>query len=202
MSAFPRLKRGDAPTAGSRNEQHASLSITGRIFMRRIVGVALATAALSCTPYRAPIVPVAGDKVSLELLTGRWEGDFKGTQTGRTGSITFSLQASGDSATGEVTMEDPLHQYVIRPADTPDQHSLHASKPQVLFIRFVGVRDGSIYGHLEPYVAPDCDCVVSTGFTGYLRGDTVSGTYYTEAQTVLQHGVWRVIRQRIASTQR
>src|SRR3954471_4844428 len=124
--------------------------------MRTVVAIALAGVA-GCAPYRPPIVPVAADATSLALLSGHWEGDYHGTHSGRTRSIAFTLHAQGDSATGEVVMDDPLHQYVVRSADTPDQHRLHASRAQALFIRFVGMRDGAVYGRLEPYVAPDCD---------------------------------------------
>jgi hypothetical protein len=169
--------------------------------MRKIIGAAVTVALVGCAPYQAPIVPVSGDVRSLAMLAGHWEGDYHGTQSGRTGSISFTLSAVGDSATGEVIMDDPLHQYVVRPADTPEQHRLHATKAQGLFIRFVGVRDGGVYGRLEPYTAPDCDCVVSTGFTGYVHGDTVSGTFFTEASTSLtQNGVWRVVRTKVATT--
>ena len=49
---------------------------------------------------------------------------------------------------------------------------------------------------MEPYVAPDCNCLVTTTFSGVVVGDTASGKYITEAPAILtQEGVWRVVRQ-------
>jgi hypothetical protein len=62
------------------------------------------------------------------------------------------------------------------------------------------IRNGEIFGKLEPYVAPDCDCTVNTSFTGRMRADTVSGTFFTEASTMLtQTGTWRAVRKGIAA---
>lgn len=170
---------------------------------------AAATAALvaatgSCTTAVKPaIVPVSADRASLAPLAGRWTGEYHGTQSGRSGSITFTLRPSGDSATGEVMMNENGTQNVVRPSDTPEAHRLHASSPQVLFIRFVAISNDEVYGKLEPYTAPDCDCVVSTGFTGQVRGDTVQGTFFTQWSTALeQSGVWRVVRRPVVESPR
>ncbi len=147
--------------------------------------------------YTPPPVPVGGDSASIAQLTGRWIGEYRGIESGRTGSIVFELKSSGDSATGDVLMDARQGGAHIQPADSPEQHRLHATTPQMLFIRFVGVKDGKVAGQLEPYVAPDCDCVVYTVFTGFVRADTIDGTFFTEARTLLsQRGEWRVVRRR------
>jgi len=37
-------------------------------------------------------------------LTGEWAGDYSSVESGRSGSISFTLRAAGDSAFGDVVM--------------------------------------------------------------------------------------------------
>ena len=54
-------------------------------------------------------------------------------------------------------------------------------------------------GELEPYIAPDCECVVRTIFRGVLEGDRVEGEYVTRSDGGLQQeGRWYVTRRRQA----
>jgi hypothetical protein len=162
--------------------------------------VVLGLAIGGCAQNPPPRIPITIDPISLTALRGQWTGSYRGDQTLRTGAIEFSLNASGDSATGSVVMTDERGMNVLRPVDTPQQHLRHAVSSQVLFIRFVGARDGEVFGKLEPYVAPDCDCTVNTSFTGKIRADTVSGTYFTEQTMGLtQTGTWKVVRRSIAA---
>lgn len=74
-------------------------------------------------------------------------------------------------------------------------HEMHAMAPDVLRVTFVRIEGGMVKGELEPYVAPDCRCVVSTVFRGTIRGDTVDGSYVTLTETGRTHdGRWRVQR--------
>lgn len=58
------------------------------------------------------------------------------------------------------------------------------------------VSDGVVEGALEPYVAPDCRCVVTTRFHGTVLGAGIVGDYVTEAgQGLRQRGTWRVRRK-------
>jgi len=165
-----------------------------------VAAAVLGLAIGGCVQNPPPRVGLAADPISLAALRGQWAGAYIGEQTHRSGSIEFSLNAAGDSAVGSVLMTDEHGLNVVRPVDTPQQHLRHVAAPQMLFIRFVAVRNGEVFGKLEPYVAPDCDCTVNTSFTGKIRADTVSGTFFTEASTMLtQTGTWKVVRRGVAA---
>ena len=147
--------------------------------------------------YRPTPVPLAGDRASISALAGTWTGTYRGTESGRTGNITFTIQVTGDSAFGDVLMESPPGVPVVQPADDPRTHRGHARGPRMLAVRFIDIIGGEVEGQLEPYIAPDCDCTVNTTFRGYVRGDTVRGTFLTRGQLIAaQTGVWAVARGR------
>lgn len=142
-------------------------------------------------------VHMAGNRSSINALAGSWIGTYRGTESGRTGTINFTMKISADSAFGDVLMETPAGMPVVRPVDDPAAHRLHASSSRLLAIRFVEVAGGSVEGALEPYIAPDCDCNVTTTFTGLVRGDTIRGTFATRGRMMNpQAGVWTVARRR------
>jgi hypothetical protein len=89
--------------------------------------------------FRSTPVPVSGDPSSITALAGAWTGIYRGTQTERTGSITFTIRANADSAFGDVLMQTPPGTPMVQPADDPAMHRLHARGPQLLAIRFVAV---------------------------------------------------------------
>ena len=164
--------------------------------MKRVILIA-ATALASGCHYRPTPVPVAGDPASITGLAGTWTGVYYGTESERTGSITFIMRASADSAFGDVLMEPPPGVRGPQPADGPAQHRTHASNPRLLAIRFVEVAGGALEGALEPYIAPDCDCTVTTTFSGTIRADTIRGTFITRAPMMTpQTGVWAVMRNK------
>jgi len=69
---------------------------------------------------------------------------------------------------------------------------------EVLKIRFVNVVDGEIFGVLEPYTDPSCECTVRTTFTGHFDGSsTIRGTFSTTspATSTARTGTWKVVRQ-------
>jgi hypothetical protein len=85
----------------------------------------------------------------------------------------------------------------IQAMDDPALHRTHASTSRALAIRFVEVAGGNVEGALEPYIAPDCDCVVTTTFTGSVSADTVRGTFITRGRLMnAQTGTWSVVRSR------
>ncbi|HEX9610830.1 MAG TPA: hypothetical protein VF978_03000, partial [Gemmatimonadales bacterium] len=59
----------------------------------------LAACAASQTP-----VPVIGAATDVEALAGAWVGEYSSAASGRSGSISFTLRAHGDSAFGDVVM--------------------------------------------------------------------------------------------------
>lgn len=158
-------------------------------------GVSLVLLA-ACQYHPAPVA-IAGDPGTIRSLAGTWTGNYLGTDSRRSGSIVFTIRVEGDSAFGDVMMEQPLGVPVLLPADDPMQHRVHARSPQLLAVRFVAVIGGEVSGALEPYVAPDCDCAVRTTFTGRVRGDSIAGTYETRGSLIgVQTGTWGVLRKR------
>jgi hypothetical protein len=163
----------------------------------RFTVIAAAALLVGGCHYRPTPVPLAGSRTSIMALAGTWNGVYHGTESGRSGSISFTIQVSGDSAFGDVLMETPPGAPVIQPADDPRIHRMHARGPHLLAVRFVDIVGGEVQGELEPYVAPDCDCTVVTTFNGYVRADTVRGTFVTRGQLIAaQTGVWAVTRSR------
>jgi hypothetical protein len=163
--------------------------------MQRLLLIGVATLLAGGCHYRPTPVPMAGDRSSIARLAGDWTGTYRGTQTDRTGSITFTIRADADSAFGDVLMEAPPGAPVIQAADGPIAHRAHARGPQLLAVKFVGIHEGEVQGALEPYIAPDCDCTVTTRFTGRVVADTIRGTFVTRGALIgPQIGVWTVTR--------
>lgn len=144
----------------------------------------------ACAAPGAPI-PVKGDA---PLLAGRWAGEYSSNETGRSGSILFTLEAGADSATGDVLMipnwpgPNYISQYV-----PPD---VTTSPPEPLQIQLVRVFGHQVAGQLTPYKDPACECTVTTIFSGRLVGNRLEGvfhTYHPDGRTTI--GEWRAIRQ-------
>jgi hypothetical protein len=163
--------------------------------MRRTFTVGLAVVlAASCRSVPQAPVQLQGDTRSIASLAGSWTGEYWGGAGGRGGSLAFALRSGSDSLYGDVTMIDPRGQ-TIRAADPSDVHSQHVRSPQQLRIDFVAVQADSVRGVLEPYVAPDCDCVVSTTFVGRVQGNRIAGTFVTRnTGRVLAQGSWEMKR--------
>ena len=160
------------------------------------------TAAIGGGCASAPrAVPVSGSSEALSGLAGSWEGDYSSAATGRSGSIRFTLRSATDSAFGDVVMvpagaSGPL---VRASADerTAGARPTGVPSSEVLTIRFVRAEGGTVTGSLDPYKAPDCDCILTTTFTGQLRGDVIEGTFTTSGDPMAarQEGRWRVTRR-------
>lgn len=164
--------------------------------MSRFAVLASAVLLAGCH-FRANPVPIIGERTSIAALAGTWSGAYHGTASGRTGSIVFTIRVSADSAFGDVLMETPPGVSPIQATDDPTVHRTHASASRALAIKFVEIAGGNVEGALEPYIAPDCDCVVTTTFTGSVRADTVRGTFVTRGRLMNpQTGVWSVTRSR------
>lgn len=161
-----------------------------------LVASALLTATLGCAS-RPASVRVIAERGELAPLAGAWSGEYRSAATGRSGSIVFRLSAAGDSAYGDVVMvprgaDEPLH-----PAQAPSAPASRRRSPQVLAISFVRVSHDSVSGRLEPYHEPECDCTLSTNFTGLVTGNAIEGTFATTGAptaTSPQTGTWRVRR--------
>jgi len=163
--------------------------------MHRLLTGALAVALITgCSSTSQTPVRLQGDPASMARLAGAWTGQYWGASGGRGGSLAFSLRSGTDSLYGDVTMIDSRGQH-IRAADPTGEHAMHVRSPQQLRIDFVAIRADSVRGVLEPYVAPDCECTVSTTFLGHVRGNEIKGTFQTRnAGRVQAEGAWEMKR--------
>ena len=162
--------------------------------MRQGFPALVATLLMACH-YHPQVVFLAGEPAELRQLAGHWNGTYSGTESGRTGSITFEINARGDSAFGDVLLTVPGSLGPVVPIDPRDVHLAHATAAQVLNVLFIRVAGGAVRGPIEPYRAPDCGCVVHTVFTGTVRGDRINGRFVTLLDDGReQHGTWRVFR--------
>lgn len=180
-------RRGGAPHRRSRGAPY------------RLLAVAL-VGAVACA-YHPPAVPVTGSRAALDALAGTWEGEYSSDATGRSGSIRFTLRAATDSAFGEVLMVPagatrPLTR-AGAPAGARGDQSPPTTSTEVLTIRFVSAEGGTVTGSLDPYRAPDCDCILTTRFTGQHDGDRITGTFVTTGDPARDRltGRWQVTRQ-------
>lgn len=120
-------------------------------------------------------VAIKGNDVELASLAGDWTGNYKGTESGREGPVTFSLQVGSHTADGTVLMG--------------------GTSP--LKISFVALAHGQISGKIDPYTDPSCQCQVQTEFTGTRDHNEISGDFKTTVigKPIEQHGVWNVKRK-------
>lgn len=163
----------------------------------------LPLAAAGCGPASATPVPLAGNPVEMRALAGAWSGEYTGTESGRSGSIVFTLRADADTAFGDVVMV-PRQTNVATPRDQPTSVSAAggaadaSNKPQTLGISFVRVAEGGVSGRLAPYRDPALGVMVETVFVGRLvASDRLEGSFTTTGPNGLtHHGRWRVTRDR------
>ena len=163
----------------------------------RIAVLTSAAMLLTSCAYRPDPVPIAGSPSAIGSMAGTWLGEYSGSESGRSGSITFIISARGDSAFGDVLMVSSTNAGVLQPVHSPQEHMAHVRSSQALRIDFVAVSEGELSSNLEPYIAPDCNCQVRTTFTGRRNGNVIEGTFVTRGpSTFEQHGTWRVSRSR------
>ena len=120
-------------------------------------------------------VEVKGGESDLAQMAGQWEGNYTGTDSGRTGPITLDLGLGRHTADGTVLMG----------GSTP------------LKISFIAVEGGTVSGKIEPYTDPSCSCQVETTFEGEQVGNAISGTFVTKVVGTdkEQRGEWSVNRK-------
>ena len=167
----------------------------------RLVTLSAAALLSACSSLPTP-VPVMGPESDLNALVGEWSGDYSNPETGRSGSIAFSLKAGKDTAVGSVVMiprENQQQLVMNAPADRPVvRTSLAAGSSEVLTIRFVRMEGSYLVGTLDTYRDPDCGCQLTTTFRGRFTGaGTITGTF-TSTGSTLGHlpssGRWTVKR--------
>lgn len=153
----------------------------------------------ACT-YAGTPVPVRGSARDIGQIAGRWDGEFWSDESGRRGSLLFTIRSGTDTAFGDVVLNTGGAEPVTAADARDPQHLQHSRAPEVLRVTFVAVRGEMIRGQIEPYIAPDCKCVVITEFLGTITADTLEGRYDTRGAGVRQEGRW-VMRRRTGNTE-
>ena len=166
--------------------------------MRSHCVISAAALLTACSAPQTP-VPMVGAASDVAALAGHWDGAYSSAATGRSGSISFTLTASGDSAFGDVVMiprgsGHPLQAW----NNTAAPAGAAAPRSAVLTINFVRVAEGRVTGTLAPYADPETGVQLFTAFEGRLRGDVIEGTYATRAARGgdSQTGEWKVTRRK------
>jgi hypothetical protein len=128
-------------------------------------------------------------------LVGEWSGFYSSVETGRRGSILFTLKASQDTAFGDVLMipnREDFGPTAPRPFADPSRENSH-----VLQINFVRCEGTAVTGWMNPYRDPDTGDTTYTTFTGTINNDELVGTFVAvgEATGNRLTGTWKVKRQ-------
>ena len=162
--------------------------------MRRAILAGLAAPLfIGCQSQSTP-VRLQGDPLAISSLTGRWVGEFAGGAGGRGGSLAFTLRSGSDSLYGEVTMIDP-HGQQLHAADPMNGRPIQMQSTHQARIEFAWLNGSTVRGTIEPYLAADCACVVSSAFYGEVMGDRITGRFVMRsAGRVLAEGSWEMKR--------
>ena len=157
----------------------------------RIVVLVAALAGFGCAWQGTP-VPVTGD---LAGLAGEWEGMYSSVESGRSGSLSFRLDATTDSAFGDVWMGAPEQQNV-RQHDAPQVVTARPRTAEALTIAFVRAEAGRVSGRLEVYRDPVTGERLFTQFDGTQQGNEFHGMYQTrnEVSGRVVRGEWTARR--------
>ena len=156
----------------------------------------LAFTLTGCGAAHSP-VPLVGAATETSALAGEWGGEYSSGESGRSGSITFTLRSAGDSAFGDVVMIPSGLGRPVKPYNEGQIAEPNSAPPStVLTIRFVRVEQGRVSGTLDPYADPQTGERLFTTFVGDLKGNSIEGTYTTRLQSgVTQTGRWSVLRR-------
>ena len=153
----------------------------------------------ACRSTRSAI-PVFASDFDLSPLVGKWAGEYSSEDTGRNGTISFTLQAGESAASGDVVM---IPRSQSRPNSPTENQTIVMGGSgglarEVLKIHFVRKQSRNVTGTLETYVDPDCSCKVTTTFDGAFTDDaTIGGTFTTsrvDGTGPVTSGRWRVAR--------
>lgn len=161
-----------------------------------IIAAGFAASTIACTS-RTPGIAVTASDFDLNPLVGEWRGDYSSAQTGRQGTVAFTLRAGESSASGNIVMI-PRADSLLSPAERELVTNVSAPGRSVLTIHFVRKEGGNLSGTLEPYRDPDCGCPVTTTFQGSFRdARTIEGTFSTvpsQPGRSVTGGTWKVTR--------
>jgi len=152
--------------------------------------------ALACasTP---PGTEISSSDFDIRPLVGVWRGSFNSAQTGRSGTVAFTLRAGESSAKGNVVLI-PRPDSLLTPEEREAPENVNMPGRLVVPITFIRKQGGSLNGILDPYTAPDCNCTVTTTFEGtFADANTIEGSFTTvpsKAGASVSNGAWKVTR--------
>jgi hypothetical protein len=157
---------------------------------RSVIATMMAASMLACALPKRPI-EISADDFDVSPLIGQWSGEYANPETGRSGTVDFTLRAGESAAFGEVVM-------VPSSAAASTSSASSASTRTPLRINFIRKEGGGVVGTLDPYTDPECNCRVKTTFQGkFSDSATIEGTFATEAVAggrAPTGGNWRVKR--------
>lgn len=200
VSETPTLAPEDTDCAVGRQLYHFAQShkeeTMSKSLVLRVFAAGLSVMLGACRYHPTPVL-LQGEPADISALAGQWDGEYWSGQSGRSGSITFRVQAGKDTAYGDVLMVPAAGGQPVTAADVESRaHAAHSPLPELLRVTFVRVTGGLVEGELEPYVAPDCKCVVFTVFRGAVQGNEIKGEYVTRgAMGLRREGKWGVKRK-------
>ena len=162
-----------------------------------LIVISLIFLSWGCSRSQNP-VNLFGDKVDLASLEGEWEGDYFSKDTGRSGTIEFTLIGEKNKAFGDVLMIPRGSREPYHPIGFRDKAEVDPQFPELLTINFVEVMDGKVRGELTPYWDPEMQRRMHTTFEGIVKGDTIQGTYESrmEQSPIYFYGQWKVSRKK------
>jgi hypothetical protein len=125
-------------------------------------------------------VPVKGKDADVFAMRGQWEGEYSSVDTGRKGTIRFSLRPGRKTADGEVDMLLP-----------------GSPEPRMLRIAVMRIQGDEVHGKLERYTDPSCKCDVDTDFIGTMSDEAIDGTFIMRPVGTDKQlgGVWHAERK-------
>jgi hypothetical protein len=158
------------------------------------LGVAVSIMGCASNP---PSTLVTASDFDLNPLVGEWRGNYSSAETGRTGTIAFTLRAGESSASGNIVMI-PRPDSMLTTAEQELVTNVAAPGRSVLKIHFLRKEGGNLSGTLDPYTDPDCGCPVTTTFQGTFKdARTIEGTFSTvpsQPGRNVTGGAWKVTR--------
>jgi hypothetical protein len=165
-----------------------------------IFAASVTACTIACTAAsKAPEIGVTDRDFDLNPLVGEWRGAYSSTETGRSGTIAFTLRAGESSASGNVVMI-PRADSLLTEAERDLVTNVSTPGREVLKIHFIRKEGGNLSGTLDPYRDPECACPVTTTFQGsFSDARTIEGTFTTVPSVAGRNvtgGKWKVTRVR------
>jgi hypothetical protein len=171
-----------------------------RLQLSQVAAVALTTALLGCAKQQQSGFDVSSRNFDVSPLVGEWAGEFSSAETGRHGTITFTVQPRESTGSGEVTLlPDRIAGDAPSAAQQPAAGNAVAAGGLVFKISLMRIDGDTVVGRIEPYLDPLCNCQIASTFKGLLQGRTIAGRYSSvgvEDGLERFHGSWTVTRLR------